>query len=545
MAYIKTLTDTARVWRGLFEKSRNLRGRVIAMQLLGATQDMAYTLIVAQAFESVIDAVTSGSENTAGLIAAYAVLSLLVVLVWGFGANYLSNRTQDMVQVKFRSDMLKSALAAGKLDEGNLIKRYSADNKKAAQFLVRAIASQAFSPVLGGMVSLVMIYLIHPMLAFTAMAVGAVLFALEARHVHKAQHYASQQSDAKGEFSSDMYQITQNLPVLRMFASVPMMKERAYAHSTAAMEAGTKGARLNIALMTVQSLFGFMGTLAMVFVSCLLAQRGAMSIGELFAAMAYSETVTLLFSGLAHGISRVQGGRAAGERVLDALNMKREYVEERVIDPGIVPNAVEVRELTVSGSDRDILRGLNLTIRQGETLVVMGESGSGKTTLCRVLAGDLAFTGSVRLASDSVTYVTGNSRLFEGTLRDNITGFADKADDERLTRAAEAAQLTDFVQTLESGLDTMLEVHGDNLSGGQRMRIAIARALYQPGDLCIFDEPTSALDERTGYELVRAMINALQGHTVVIVTHDVRVADILREKGASVCMLQTMNAKTA
>lgn len=57
----------------------------------------------------------------------------------------------------------------------------------------------------------------------------------------------------------------------------------------------------------------------------------------------------------------------------------------------------------------------------------------------------------------------------------------------------------------------MLEVHGDNLFGGQRMRIAIARALYQPGDVCIFDEPASALDERTGYELVRAMINALQG----------------------------------
>lgn len=192
-----------------------------------------------------------------------------------------------------------------------------------------------------------------------------------------------------------------------------------------------------------------------------------------------------------------------------------------------------------------VLRGLNLTIRQGETLVVMGESGSSKTTLCRVLAGDLAFTGSLRLASDSVTYVTGNSRLFEGTLRDNITCFADKADDERLTRAAEAAQLTDFVQTLEIGLDTMLEVHGDNLSVGQRTRIAIARALYQPGDVCIFDEPLSTLDERTGYELVRATINALQGHTVVIVTHDVRVADILREKGASVCMVQTMNAKTA
>lgn len=207
---------------------------------------------------------------------------------------------------------------------------------------------------------------------------------------------------------------------------------------------------------------------------------------------------------------------------------------------------IEARTLRYSyDGQRNILNGLTLSIEAGRHTCITGESGSGKTTLCRVLAGNLAFTGSLRLASGSVTYVTGISRLFEGTLRDNINCFADKADDERLTRAAEAAQLTDFVQTLESGLDTMLEVHGDNLSGGQRMRIAIARALYQPGDVCIFDEPTSALDERTGYELVRAMINALQGHTVVIVTHDVRVADILREKGASVCMLQTMNAKTA
>ena len=337
MAYIKTLTDTARVWRGLFEKSRNLRGRVIAMQLLGATQDMAYTLIVAQAFESVIDAVTSGSENTAELIAAYAVLSLLVVLVWGFGANYISNRTQDMVQVKFRSDMLKSALAAGKLDEGNLIKRYSADNKKAAQFLVRAIASQAFSPVLGGMVSLVMIYLIHPMLAFTAMAVGAVLFALEARHVHKAQHYASQQSDAKGEFSSDMYQITQNLPVLRMFASVPLMKERAYAHSAAVYGGRREGrAAEHCADRLSSACLVCMGTLAMVLVSCLLARQGAQCLSASCSPpWPTARRSPYLFDGLAHrdlAARRAAGRRASG--CWPRSTRSREHADRRgVIDP--------------------------------------------------------------------------------------------------------------------------------------------------------------------------------------------------------------------
>lgn len=178
MAYIKTVRDTMRVWRGLFAKSQELRGRVTVMQLLAATQDMAYTLIVARAFEGVIDAVTSGSANMAGLMAAYVALSLLVVLIWGFGANYLSNRIQDRVQVKFRGAMLQSALMADALDEGDWMKRYSADNKKAAQFLARAVASQAVSPVLGGGVSLVMLYLIHPILALTALLVGGILFML-------------------------------------------------------------------------------------------------------------------------------------------------------------------------------------------------------------------------------------------------------------------------------------------------------------------------------------------------------------------------------
>ena len=129
MTYLKTVRDTMRVWRGLFVKSRELRGRVTVMQLLAATQDMAYTLIVARAFEGVIDAVTSGSANLAGLMAAYVALSLLVVLLWGFGANYLSNRIQDGVQAKFRGTMLQSALTADALEEGDQIQYHNRNGR--------------------------------------------------------------------------------------------------------------------------------------------------------------------------------------------------------------------------------------------------------------------------------------------------------------------------------------------------------------------------------------------------------------------------------
>ena len=118
-----------------------------------------------------------------------------------------------------------------------------------------------------------------------------------------------------------------------------------------------------------------------------------------------------------------------------------------------------------------------------------------------------------------IAIVPQNSVLFTGTIRENITYGLENATAEDIARAVEAARLTDFINSLPDGIDTMLTEHGANLSGGQRQRISIARAIIRNPSVIIFDEATSALDSVSEREIQNAIDNLTENRTTFIVAH--------------------------
>ncbi len=181
----------------------------------------------------------------------------------------------------------------------------------------------------------------------------------------------------------------------------------------------------------------------------------------------------------------------------------------------------------------NILEGLSMTIKKGESVGLIGESGAGKTTLADIILGlFVPQKGSVTVDGRSIFddatnwhkmigYVPQSVFLIDDTIRNNILfGIDEKdADEEQIERAIRQAQLSDFVTKQELGLDTVLGERGIKISGGQRQRIAIARALYYDPDVLVLDEATSALDNDTEAAVIEA-INALQGQkTLIIVAH--------------------------
>ena len=200
------------------------------------------------------------------------------------------------------------------------------------------------------------------------------------------------------------------------------------------------------------------------------------------------------------------------------------------------------------GGEKEVLSGLELSVRQGETIALVGESGSGKTTILNLLIGfilpskgELLIDGkdikglNLRSYRRFISVVPQTPVLFTGTVRENITYGLEHVSEEQVRQAVEAANLSGVIEKLPQGLDTMIEEHGANLSGGQRQRISIARALIRDPQVIILDEATSALDSISEAEIQEALERLTKGRTTFIVAHrlsTVRGADRILEQGS-------------
>ena len=185
------------------------------------------------------------------------------------------------------------------------------------------------------------------------------------------------------------------------------------------------------------------------------------------------------------------------------------------------------------GADEEALSDINLRIKQGQAIGIVGSSGAGKSTLAALLIGMLEPTsGEIAIDGEPLTthldrwrrnigYVSQRVFLSDDTLRANIAlGLTKKeTDDDAVWRALELAQLDDFTRQLPEGLNTPVGEAGVRLSGGQRQRIAIARALYHDPHILLFDEATAALDNQTEQGLIDAIERLRGDRTVITIAH--------------------------
>lgn len=180
-----------------------------------------------------------------------------------------------------------------------------------------------------------------------------------------------------------------------------------------------------------------------------------------------------------------------------------------------------------------VTNGISLTISQGQSVAFVGPSGGGKTTLADIILGLVEpDVGSVKISGllpneaiekypGAIAYVPQDIMIINGTIRQNITmGFEDREiSDGNVWAALEVAQLDDFVKKLPNGLETHVGDRGVNISGGQRQRLGIARALISKPRLILFDEATSSLDGQTEYEITEAMQKLRGKVTFIAIAH--------------------------
>lgn len=280
---------------------------------------------------------------------------------------------------------------------------------------------------------------------------------------------------------------------------------------------------------------------AIIYVGGIQVKAGNVTPGNVMAAITYSAQILGSITSMAMIFQHVTRGAASAKRLAEVLETTPALQDgpgAEVSEPG----AVEFRGVSFGypGSRETILHDVNLTIRPGETVGIMGSTGSGKSSLAALIprfyepTEGQVLVGGVDVRNYKLQDLRGRvsvalqkSELFRGTIADNIAMGREGASEADLTSAAGTAQAMEFIRQKEGGFDAQVAERGMSLSGGQKQRVAISRAVLKEADILILDDATSALDLKTEADFYAALRERAPGMTKIVIAQ--RVASV---KGA-------------
>jgi len=329
--------------------------------------------------------------------------------------------------------------------------------------------------------------------------------------------------------------------VIRAFNRIDTEKVRFDDASTDLMDNAIKVNKIMAFLMPIMMLIMNVTTVAIIWFGGIRIDEGNMQIGSLIAFIQYGMQILFGFLMLSMVFIMIPRAQASAIRINEVLDMDSEILDpQNTILADKESGYVEFKNVSFSypGSEQPAINNITFSANPGEITAIIGGTGSGKSTLVNLIPRFYdATTGSVlvdgvdvrEMSQESlrskIGFVPQKTVLFSGTIADNIKYGKDNATIEEIQHAANVAQATDFINGMTEGYEHVIAQGGTNVSGGQKQRLSIARALVRKPEIYIFDDSFSALDFKTDAKLRAALKNETAKATVLIIAQ--RVATVM------------------
>ncbi|WP_194836288.1 ABC transporter ATP-binding protein [Nocardia sp. XZ_19_369] len=527
--------------RRLWGESRTHRGTLAglgAAVLAGAGVEIAGPLLTKRA----IDAAGTGQTAVIGVVAGLLVLLAVGRFAAGFGRRLLAGKLSLDVQHSLRVDLLGSlqrldGVGQDAIRTGQVVSR-SITDLQLVQGLLAMVPLASMAVVQFVLAAVVMLWLSPPLAVLALLIVPAIaLVVYRLRPRLYAATWSAQQRAA--DVAQHVEETVTGVRVVKGFGQEARMVDVLEKHSRTLYAERMRAAAVNSRFAPTVTAIPQLGMVGVIVVGGLLALHGTIGIGTFVAFAAYVATMSGTARIMSGALVLAQLTRAAAERVyqvIDTAPVITDPPEPAPLPAG--PLGIEIDSLTFGfDPEQPVLRELDLTVRPGETVAIIGPAGSGKTTLSLLLprfyapdAGHIHLFGaepehSVDLADlsaadlrSAIGVVFDDPFLFSDTIAANIAIGRPEATDAEIRAAAQAAAADDFIGELPDGYDTVVGERGLTLSGGQRQRIALARALLARPRILVLDDATSAVDAITEAAIFGTLPDQA-GRTTLILAH--------------------------
>lgn len=534
--------DTVRyLWR-----SFSFFGKKRGLYLLGAGLS-ALQLITAYfspvLYRQIVEFV-SGNHSKGILYSVILMFVLFIaaapLIIWG---NYLKTSTTAYATGEMRKAFFSHVQSFSLADiykhkQGEFITRMSTDIPKATS----AFESYSFVNLtkffLYTIISVIVLCSIHWILAVIGIVMGtctiisAVFFNPRLRRLEEE---ARNQLDHSASFLMEILRGIMSIRVYLMERDLSLRFRRMCSNIT---KRRISYRSLNGMAEGFKDLLSFSTQAIGLIVGVLLAGSGKMKLSDAVFAAGILAVMLEGAQGFIMFMNFIQPNLVACKRVFEVMDMPTELsdIRERNLEltdkNELQETAIDLDGVSFSYGNEPVLSSIDLHIRKGENIAIVGGSGGGKTTLLKLIMrlyrpdnGKIRIFGTeldrIKNASlhQQFAYVPQDNFMFDCSLAENISYGSKNATMEDIIRAARNAKIDDFIQSLPQGYDTMAGEGGSLLSGGQKQRIAIARAFVKDAPILLLDEATASLDAGTEKEVNQAIYNLMQGRTVLIVSH--------------------------
>lgn len=467
------------------------------------------------------------------------IITAFLMMAGGIGGAYFAAKAAISFSSDLRSDVFEKVqkFSFANLDQystGSLVTRLTNDITQVQNLINMALRIMLRAP---GMLigALIMAFIMNTQLALVVLVVIPILVGLIALVIKLAfPRFEVMQKKLDG-LNSNIQEVLTNVRVIKSFVRGTYEEERFAKSNEELKQSSLNAFKIVIFNMPIMMFLMNATTLAVVWFGGRQILSGSMPVGDLTAFTTYIVQILMSLMMLAMVLLQSSRALASLHRITEVLDTDVTLTDDGCALPEKTVNSGKIEFKNVSfryykENKEPVLSNISLTIESGQTFGIIGSTGSGKTTLVQMIPrlydvdeGEVRVDGanvkdySLKNLREGVGMVLQKNVLFSGSIRENLMWGDEMASQEEIQKAAAAAQADSFVESFTGGYDEELGQGGVNVSGGQKQRLCIARALIKKPKILILDDSTSAVDTATEAKIRESFSGTLKEATKIII----------------------------